>query len=108
MNDFNYPDRALEKIADIFQAFSHPFRLKIIRELHDGARNVSELQEAIGGSQANVSKHLSTLRDQGIIKREKRGVESVYELADEDVREICDRVCSYFEKRISEQQNFVE
>ena len=34
---------ALEKVADVFKAFSEPTRLQIIQELKDGHRSVSEL-----------------------------------------------------------------
>ena len=54
-------DRALGHVAEYFRALSEPLRLKILNALRDHSRNVGQLTDLLGSSQANVSKHLATL-----------------------------------------------
>ncbi|MFB6346190.1 MAG: ArsR/SmtB family transcription factor [bacterium] len=102
MGEFDYSDEFLEEVSELFQGFAQPTRLKIIRELHDGPRSVSELHEAIGGSQANVSKHLSMLKDRGIVSERREGVSKIYEIARKEVSMICEQVCNYMKDRLEE------
>ena len=84
---------ALEKVAEVFKAFSEPTRLQIIQELKEGPRSVSELVDALATSQANVSKQLRTLYDAEILKKEKDGTMVFYSIDDNTVFPLCDLVC---------------
>ena len=66
-------DRGLEYVAKYFKALAEPMRLKVLNELREGEKNVGQLKELAGSTQANVSKHLSLLSDYGLVKRESRG-----------------------------------
>lgn len=100
MDDFNYSDEFLREVAKLFKAFSQFTRLQIIRELHGGPRDVSQLNEAIGGSQPNISKHLKILKDEGIVSSKKEGNRVIYEIAREEVTMICDYVCGYMQNQL--------
>jgi DNA-binding transcriptional ArsR family regulator len=59
-----------EQIADLatlLKSISHPFRLRILCLLQDKEMTVGEISKAIETSDANISQHLSILRNQGII-----------------------------------------
>ena len=71
--------------AKLFRGFSDPSRLSILESLRDDARSVSELVEATGLSQSNVSNHLACLLDCGLVEREPQGRRVIYRLADERV-----------------------
>jgi ArsR family transcriptional regulator len=66
--------------ARILKALGHPTRLLIIDELSNGERCVSDLKEMIGNDTSTVSKHLSILKDVGIIQDDKRGLQVFYSL----------------------------
>ncbi|MCC2669089.1 MAG: putative cobalamin binding protein [Armatimonadetes bacterium] len=53
----------------------------ILRELALGEKSVTELVQATGMSQPNVSNHLGRLRDRGLVAGERRGRQIVYRLA---------------------------
>ena len=93
---------ALEQIAARFRALSEPTRLAIVQELKSGERTVGELVEAIGLSQANVSKQLSVLRDAGFLRREQRGTSAVYSISDPLVMELCKLMCDGMNQRVKE------
>lgn len=90
---------ALEKIAANFRALSEPTRLAILQELKAGPKTVNELVDAVGLSQANVSKQLSVLREVGFLKREQRGTQAFYAIDDEMVMELCTLVCDRLNRR---------
>jgi len=93
---------ALEQIAARFRALSEPTRLVIVQELKSGERTVGELVEAVGLSQANVSKQLSVLRDAGFLRRKQRGTSAVYSISDPLVMELCKLMCDGMNRRAKE------
>jgi DNA-binding transcriptional ArsR family regulator len=66
--------------ARVLKAMAHPTRLYLVEELSSGERCVGELTELVGADMSTVSKHLSVLRDVGIVTDERRGNEVYYSL----------------------------
>ncbi len=66
--------------AKIIKAMSHPTRLFIVDELSKGQRCVCKLTEMVGDDISTVSKHLSVLKNAGIVSDEKRGTQVFYSL----------------------------
>lgn len=74
-------ERALyEARAGIIKAMAHPTRLFIVDKLATKSLCVAELTELIGADMSTVSKHLSVLKNAGIIADEKRGTQIFYSL----------------------------
>lgn len=66
--------------ARIIKAIAHPTRLFIVDELSRGERCVCELTEMVGADTSTVSKHLSLLKNAGIVQDDKRGTQVFYKL----------------------------
>jgi ArsR family transcriptional regulator, arsenate/arsenite/antimonite-responsive transcriptional repressor len=66
--------------AKIIKAMAHPSRLFIIEELSKHERCVGELTEMIGTDASTVSKHLSVLKNAGLVIDEKRANSIFYSL----------------------------
>jgi DNA-binding transcriptional ArsR family regulator len=79
--------------------FAHRASLLVLRE---GDATVSELQDAVGASQQNVSKHLGILHNAGIVTRAKQGNHARYAIADEGVFELCEQVCGDVRRQLDE------
>ncbi|MEW5721883.1 MAG: metalloregulator ArsR/SmtB family transcription factor [Thermodesulfobacteriota bacterium] len=62
------------------KAMAHPSRLFILDQLALGERCVCELTEMIGADTSTVSKHLSILKNAGIVDTDKRGTQVYYRL----------------------------
>lgn len=102
-------DELLHRIAEVLKAMADPTRLKILHSLQQGERCVSDILEVVGGSQANVSKHLSVLKRAGLVESRRDGLNVFYEISDEGVFTICRNVCDSLEIRIDrEQQTIIE
>jgi len=96
------PDPLVDLIAQRFRVLGEPMRIKLLDSLRDGAASVGELQEAVGASQQNVSKHLGVLHQAGMVSRTKRGTSAVYEIADDTVFELCEHVCGGLRRQLDE------
>jgi len=66
--------------AGIIKALAHPSRVFIVEQLARNERCVCELREMIGADISTVSKHLSILKNAGIVSDEKRGLKVFYRL----------------------------
>lgn len=73
-------NNSLEKQAEIFKALGHPTRLKMVKTLSQGERCVCELQALFPDSLPTISRHLSVLKNAGIVTTEKRGLNVFYRL----------------------------
>ena len=67
--------------AKIFKALGHPTRLLMADALRSGEKCVCELQALAGADISTVSKHLSLLKEAGVVSCEKRGTNIYYRLA---------------------------
>ena len=69
-----------EARAKIIKAMAHPSRLFIIEELSKRECCVNELTKMIGADTSTVSKHLSVLKNAGLVADEKRANSIFYSL----------------------------
>lgn len=95
------PPEALELVAARFRVLGEPNRLRLISALEKGEMNVTELVEATELTQANVSRHLQTLTEAGLLGRRKEGLNVYYFIADESLFKLCDLVCSRLQKELA-------
>ncbi len=90
---------SLELVQDasrVLRCIGHPLRLRIIELLDThGELNVSAIQEALELEQAAASQHLNLMRDRGILRSRRDGVNVFYAIGDEKVIQIinCLRAC---------------
>lgn len=94
-------EERLTLIADWLKAVADPTRLRILHLLGEGECCVGELVTAVGGTQANISKHLGVLRGAGLVKARRAGMNVCYSLEEPVVFEICDLVCDCLERQAS-------
>ena len=82
-----------KEVSGFFAVLAEPSRLRIMYALCEGEKSVSEVIEFSKSSQANVSRHLGTLHQAGILARRKVGTTVYYSICDDATLEICQRVC---------------
>ncbi|MGH9221907.1 MAG: ArsR/SmtB family transcription factor [Vicinamibacterales bacterium] len=93
----------LRAVAERFKVLAEPARLSVLNQLRGGPCSVSELIEATGLNQANLSKHLQLLHAHGFVVRRRDGAFVIYDLADRSVFELCDIMCGQLKRRADEQ-----
>jgi DNA-binding transcriptional ArsR family regulator len=94
---------ALAQVAGYFKVLSEVSRLQVLNCLRSGSKNVTEIVEATGLGQANVSKHLKVLMQAGMVDRRPQGVTVFYEIADPLIFELCEVVCDRIATRLLNQ-----
>ncbi|MDJ0800530.1 MAG: metalloregulator ArsR/SmtB family transcription factor [Calothrix sp. MO_167.B12] len=92
----------LAPVAEYFKVLSEVSRLQILRCLQTGPLNVTEIGEATGLGQANLSKHLKVLTQVGLVSRQPQGVSVYYSICDPILFEVCDLVCDRISTQIQE------
>lgn len=98
----------LNRIAEYFKVLSEVSRLQILCCLKSGSKNVTEIIDATGLGQANVSKHLKLLTQLGMVNRQPQGVSVYYEIADPSIFKICDIVCDRIAIALESQNQEIE
>ena len=106
--DKSLPDAALEMIAGRFRALSEPVRLRLLSTLMTGERNVTQLVAAAGTGQANVSKHLSILKQAGMISTRREGLNTVCAIADPSIQQLCEIMCARLKTEHAERGKALE
>ncbi len=97
----------MSRIAERLKALADPTRLKILHSLEEGERTVSEILEEVGGSQANVSKHLGIMRRVGILESRREGINVYYRVVDPAAFAVCRSVCDALEQRADSERRLL-
>ena len=72
-------------LVKVFKALSDKNRLRILKMLQHKKMCVCELAAALGITQPSVSRHLSLMKDAGLVKDERNGPWIDYGLCDESI-----------------------
>lgn len=88
--------------ARIGKALASPVRLEILDVLAQGPRTVEVLSREVGGTVANVSRHLQALLSARLVTGSREGLFVRYELASEEVAEFLSRFRELARLRLAE------
>ena len=76
--------------ADICQVMANPKRLQILHLLREKELSVGEMVQVLGVAKANLSQHLSLMRQKGIVITRRQGTTIYYRLAIPFITEACE------------------
>jgi DNA-binding transcriptional ArsR family regulator len=99
-------DRAAR--AKVFKALGHPSRLLMVEALGLGEKCVCELRDLVGSDISTVSKHLSVLKEAGIVQDDRRGTSIYYSLRMQCVTAFLGCVRRFFDQQLEEQFIYLE
>ena len=86
LKDMN--EEELLELADLFKMFADSTRIKILYDLFDGEKNVTEICDDIEMNQSAVSHQLKALKTAKLIKSRRAGKAIYYSLDDDHVKTI--------------------
>ena len=87
-------DAVFDQAAEVFKVMAAPIRLKIISALCHGEKNVTQLLGEIDTTQPNMSQHLNTLYQAGVLGKRREGVQIHYRIINQRVVTLCRAVCT--------------
>lgn len=102
-----FKDGLYGQFARIGKTLSSPHRIELLDLLAQGERSVEALAEETGLSVANVSQHLRTMRDAGLIESRKQGLFVHYRLAHESVFGLSSALRKVAEERLADLERLV-
>jgi len=82
-----------ERVSRYFTLLSEPMRVRILHAICQGEKTVSEIVADTGATQTNISRHLGTMYQAGVLTRRKDGNFIYYGVGDTVLTEICRTVC---------------
>lgn len=75
--------RDIQLAAKLFRGLGDPTRLAILEAIaEEGELRVTDLQQRVGGSQANISGHVACLKDCGLVVDRPEGRQVFYSISD--------------------------
>ncbi|MEA4857175.1 MAG: metalloregulator ArsR/SmtB family transcription factor [Solidesulfovibrio sp.] len=98
----------LVRRAKVFKALGHPSRLLMVEALGAGEKCVCELRELVGSDISTISKHLSVLKEAGIVRDDRRGTNIYYSLRLQCVTGFLGCVRRFFDQQLEEQFQYFE
>ncbi len=96
-----------EAWSEILKALANPIRLFIIEELQKEEKSVSDFNELLHIDISTISRHLSILKNTGVIDSEKKGTKVIYRLKIPCVVNFLTCVQSVLKEKIEEQQKLI-
>ncbi len=100
--------KIFEMHAEICKVFTNPKRLEIISLLRDGEKTVNELTELAGVPQANVSQHLTVLRQNNVVTTRRNGANIYYKIANPKILQACDLMREVLLEKLSENKKLAK
>ncbi len=100
--------KIFEMHAEICKVFTNPKRLEIISLLRDGEKTVSELAELADVPQANISQHLTVLRQNGVVTTRREGANIYYKIANPKILQACDLMREVLLEKLSESEKLAK
>ena len=91
----NIPEENLDKVLALFHLLRNKTRFKILLLLMEKERNVSELEEIIGGTQSAISNQLAELRNIILVKYRQEKRLRYYSIYDSHVTSIIEAAVSH-------------
>ena len=88
--------------AQMCQVFTSPKRLEILNLLRDKELSVGQLAKLVNIRQANLSQHLSILREKGIVKTRRAGVTIYYSLVNPKISKAFDIIREMLLERLAQ------
>ena len=95
ISDFD-KSMSFDREAEILKVLGHPVRLKIVAGLMSESCNVKKIWECLELPQATVSQHLALLKNKGIIKGRRDGVEVFYKVVNKEAESIVSSLIGQF------------
>jgi ArsR family transcriptional regulator, arsenate/arsenite/antimonite-responsive transcriptional repressor len=90
--------------SNIIKALAHPMRLMIVDLLREGEKSFSEINGNFHFDKSTVSKHLTVLKEAGIVSSRKDGHDMIYQLEVPCVTDFFGCVTAVIENNVRRQQ----
>jgi len=100
-------EKMFQMHAEVCKSMANPTRLKIMNLLRAGEKSVEELKRRLGLPKANLSQHLSILRQRGIVSTRRAGLNIYYKVTNPKMIKVCDILREVLLEQLQEGEKLV-
>ncbi len=93
--------------TDFLRSLAHPTRLAIIEYLKRGESTVGQMVTDLGLEQSGLSKHLSTLRQAGILSSRQEKVSVYYTIKDKEIFDVLRPIAEILKRKLKESEHIL-
>ena len=90
------------------KAVGDPTRIALLYAIHEQARNVTALAQALDTPQPTVSRHLALLKQRGMVIATRDGASVIYSLADDRVIDVLNLMRSVLHDSIARHHDTID
>src|SRR4030066_2533401 len=105
--DTNIEEKMFQMHAEVCKSMANPTRLKIMNLLREGEKSVEELRNRLKLPKANLSQHLSILRQRRIVSTRREGVNIYYKVANPKMIKACDILREVLLEQLQESRQLI-
>ena len=105
--DVDMQEKMFQMHAEVCKSMANPTRLKIMNLLREGEKSVEELRERLRLPKANLSQHLSVLRQRRIVSTRRAGLNIYYKITNPKMIKACDILRQVLFEQLSEDEKLV-
>jgi DNA-binding transcriptional ArsR family regulator len=95
-------DEVLALAAEVLTHLAEPTRLRLIRLLAEGERDVATLTGQVRASRSSVSQHLGRLRLAGLVRSRRDGRRMLYQVTSAHLVALAEQAVRYAEHLVDE------
>jgi ArsR family transcriptional regulator len=103
-----FDENLIQIESDFLRAIAQPTRLRILYFLKDGEKCACEIIPKMKEDQSNISRHLTHMKDVGILESRKEGVSVYYKIKDKRVFTLLSLVDEMIKSEIKEKAKVVK
>src|SRR3990167_9041608 len=100
-------ERMYEMHAEVCKSMANSTRLKIMNLLREGEKSVEELKKQLSLPKANLSQHLSVLRQLRIVSTRRVGLNIYYKIANPKMIKACDLLREVLFEQLQESRQLI-
>ena len=105
--DKTMEEKMFQMHAEVCKSMANPTRLKIMNLLREGEKSVEELRKRLELPKANLSQHLSILRQRRIVSTRRAGLNIYYKVANPKMIKACDILREVLLEQLQEGEELV-
>jgi len=105
--DKHMEEKVFQMHAEVCKGMANPTRLRIMGLLREGEKSVEELRNKLKLPKANLSQHLSVLRQRRIVSTRRAGLNIYYKVANPKMIKACDLLREVLFEQLQESRQLI-
>lgn len=94
--------------ADFLKALAHPLRLEIVEFLKSGEQKVGVIAKRLNIPQSSLSRHLTILREGGVLRSRQAGTIIFYDIENHDIFKVLRPIAEMLRQKLKRTEKVLD